>query len=180
MHHLIRSESSDRGNQFVPDKFSLNDQRKRAAASAIKSRRARSLACSSIEKNERFVMSRTASSQRPRFRIKADDIAEALIFRPKVLFQLAPVTTDTAAAREDHLKLAQRRFPNWPNILIARIPIASIAASPNGSRSPWKKFLRLALPHPGRICDARVTMRGAGFRMQRRASIRSPGVARWL
>jgi len=48
--HLIRSESSDRGNQFVPDKFSLNDQRRRAAASAIKSQRARSLACSSIEK----------------------------------------------------------------------------------------------------------------------------------
>jgi len=77
----IRSESSDRGNQFVPDKFSLNDQRRRAAASAIKSQRARSLACSSIEKNERFVMSRTASSQRPGFRIKADEIAETLIFR---------------------------------------------------------------------------------------------------
>jgi len=98
VHHLIRSESSDRSNQFVPDKFSLNDQRRRAAASAIKSQR--EIAGVQFDrKNERFVMSRTASSQRPGFRIKADEIAEALIFRPKVLFQLAPVTTDTAATR---------------------------------------------------------------------------------
>jgi hypothetical protein len=78
---LIRSESSDRGDQFVSDKFSLSDQLRRAATSAINSPRAAPMERSSIETNGRFVMSRRWSSQRTGFRVKADVIAETLIFQ---------------------------------------------------------------------------------------------------
>jgi hypothetical protein len=125
---LIRGESNDRRDQFVPDKFSLSGQRRRAATSAIKSPRARPLARSSIETYERFVMSRRSSSQQTGFHIKADEIAEALIFRPKVLFQLAPQPMPTPRARGP-LGSCAAMVSELLNIIISRIPTAGAAAS---------------------------------------------------
>jgi hypothetical protein len=77
---LIRSESSDRGDQFVSDRFSERSAKKSCHFGDQIAARG-PMARSSIETNERFVMSRRSSSQRTGFRIKADVIAETLIFR---------------------------------------------------------------------------------------------------
>jgi hypothetical protein len=78
-----RNESSDRSDWFVPDGFSLNDQRRRAVTSAIKPPRATSLAAQ-LGRDKRGIRHEpqtviTASS----FHITADEIAETLIFRAR-------------------------------------------------------------------------------------------------
>jgi len=153
-----RNESSDRSDWFVPDGFSLNDQRRRAVTSAIKPPRATSLGAQ-LGRDKRGIRHEpqtviTASS----FHITADEIAETLIFRAQISFQLAAGTTIYRRLTRWHQSdLCSGGFRIVQHHHRANSDCRRGCIPKRQRKSPRKKILRLALPHRGRICDARVT-----------------------
>jgi len=142
---LIRSESCDRGDQFISDKFSLSDQRRRAATSAIKSPRARPLARSSIKTNERFVISRRSSTLRPESASRLTRLWKPLFFGPKSYFSLQWEQPDTDASRAGINRILRSGgFRIAQHHHLANSGCRRGCIPKRWRKSPRKKFLRLA------------------------------------
>ena len=186
---LILSESSDRGDQFVLDKFPLSDQRisERSAKKSCRLRRSNRRA----RDRWRAVRSRQVSesswaAERHRSEqgsaSKLTRLRKPLFFGAKSYFTSAGNKRCRRRTREDYSDLAQRWSPNWPDIIIARVPIASAAASPKRQhKSAWKRFpdARFA----SSVTDLRTRVEqcvAPASGIQLRASLRSPQVAKWL
>ena len=162
-HH---NESSGRSDWFVLHRISQNDERSRVVTSAIEPPRASSPDAQHARGNASFVTSRGASSPRTR-RLRRSQ--KPLFFGPKSHFNLRREQPDTDALRAVlQSDLVQAVGSALANIGISRIRLPARPIPKWQRKSPWKEFRRLALPHPGRICDAHnkcnARIRGASFK----------------
>jgi len=140
----------DRSAWFVPDGFSLNDQRRRAVTSAIKPPRATSLAAQ-LGRDKRGIRHEpqtviTASS----FHTTADEIAETLIFRAQISFQLAAGTTIYRRLTRWHQSdLVQRWVPNCPTSSSREFRLQARLHSETAAQIALEKIPEARVASPG-------------------------------
>jgi hypothetical protein len=92
-------------------------------------------------------------------------LQKPLFFGPESYFNLRWEQPDTDVLTRWHQSdFVQRRFSNCPTSSSREFRLQARLLAETAAQIAVKKFLRLALPHPERICDARVTIPGASFR----------------